>query len=156
MYNCSGSEAYLNYFEGAACVGSPHHTTTVYVNGSCIDMECVGFTHQYYSTGNCVSSSMSTIIHNEYVYWLPNQCVFNATQLCVNGVPEMRFYSNDQCDGQATYIMKERQCQSTGVHESVKSITSDNPCSPEFLAGIDHYIYYFICWLITVEKIFRS
>jgi hypothetical protein len=65
----------------------------VTVNGTCSRMSCLGFNDMQYDTSDCSGTPYQNRT-NEYIYWAPDVCEYNATQTCVGGQPQTSFYNN--------------------------------------------------------------
>jgi len=127
MFNCSTSGAFENYYAGSTCTGTPHGSNAVTLNGACASGGCAGYTHYEYQNGGCHGPADNTIT-NEYFYWNTNGCMYNQTMSCTNGVPQIKFYNNTACSGEAHFIMTSGQCNSHGHNSDLFNVT-DNPCA---------------------------
>ena len=125
---CNGTTASrLDYGHDIADCSGTATPTMITLNGSCTTMGCFGFNDYQYDTADCTGSLQQNFT-NEYVYWSPDVCLFNATQTCVNGQPQTSFYNNTMCSGTPQAVIIAGQCIRHGHQRSVLYNATDNPC----------------------------
>eukprot|EP00483_Globobulimina_turgida_P003186 UN03191 len=127
MFKCSGGMASENGYNASSCTGTPVESNPVTLNGQCATMGCMGFTDKDYNDPQCSGKPTETRV-NEYIYFIADKCMYNATQSCVNGEPQSKFYNNTMCSGQPMGIITAGQCNRRG-HNSFMMTSTDNPCS---------------------------
>ena len=110
------------------CSGNHDKITMITLNGSCTTMECLGFNEMEYDTSGCTGQATQNYT-DEYVYWLPDQCMYNITQTCVSGQPQSSFYNNTQCTGTPQFVVIAGKCLPHGHQRSAYYVATDNPCS---------------------------
>eukprot|EP01084_Bolivina_argentea_P159169 277231_1 len=127
ILSCNGTTASMSsYGQVGDCSGTPV-ITPITLNGSCATMGCLGFNDYEYDTSDCTGQTQQNRT-NEYIYWSPDSCLYNATQTCVNGQPQTSFYNNSACSGTAQAIIIAGQCIQHGNKRSVFYNATDNPC----------------------------
>eukprot|EP01084_Bolivina_argentea_P109109 195018_1 len=128
QFICSnGTAALLTYGHDISNCSGTTQSTPITLNGSCTSMGCLGFNHLEFNTTDCTAPPQQNFT-NEYVYWTPDQCLYNATQTCVNGQPQTSFWNNTACSGTPQAVVIAGQCIRHGHQRSVSYNATDNPC----------------------------
>eukprot|EP00483_Globobulimina_turgida_P010582 UN10603 len=129
QFSCNGTTAaMLTYGHNVADCSGPLQTHKITLNGSCFTMGCLGYNNYLYDTADCTGPLQQNFT-NEYIYWSPDVCQYNATQTCVNGQPQTSFYNNSACSGTAQGVSIAGQCVRHGNKRSVYLNATDNPCA---------------------------
>eukprot|EP00483_Globobulimina_turgida_P000227 UN00227 len=119
--------AMLTYGHDISDCSGIANAIAISLNGSCTTMGCLGYNDYQFDTADCTGPTQQNFT-NEYIYWSPDVCEFNATQTCVNGQPQTSFYNNSACSGTPQGVIIAGQCIRHGNKRSVYLNATDNPC----------------------------
>eukprot|EP01083_Nonionella_stella_P169969 577435_1 len=98
MFVCNGTAGaqLLDYgYDVGDCSGTAT-ATPITLNGSCTAQGCFAYNEYQWDVSGC-AGNVEQNFTNEYRFWNPSGCMYNAYQVCVSGFTHISYFNFYEC-----------------------------------------------------------